>query len=236
MNATNRYNTIKNIFGGLAGMSLIILIHEMGHFLFAHLFGVPTPVFSLGFGPAICKIPLGQTVFQISLLPLGGYVEMDEKVLASLSYLPKMLIIFAGVLFNFIFAYAVLLYFSIRNQSTLKKTLFNTITPDQSEELTEENRVMGPIGIINLIGKSLAINPKLFLFVLGVLSLNIGLLNILPLPFFDGGKAFIITIETIVGAPIAPTILWLISTIFLALFLLFVTRVSINDIKQLFKR
>src|SRR5260221_1517420 len=135
MNTTHRYNAIKNIFGGLAGISLIILIYEMGHFLFAHLFGVPTPVFSIGFGPALCQFPIGQTMFQISLLPFGGYVEIDDKVLTSLSYLPKMLIIFAGGLFNFIFAYAVLLYFSIRNRSTLKKTLFNTITPDHHEEL-----------------------------------------------------------------------------------------------------
>ncbi len=227
---------MRNIIGGLAGISLIILIHEMGHFLFAHLFGVPTPVFSIGFGPAICSMPIGQTMFQISLLPFGGYVEIDEKILATLPYLPKMLIIFAGVLFNFIFAYAILLYFSIRNDTTLKNTLFNTITPAQSEELKEENRIIGPIGIINLIGNSLAINPRLFWFVLGVLSLNIGLLNILPLPFFDGGKAFVITIETITGTTIAPTVLWLISTIFLALFLLLVTRVTINDIKQLFKK
>jgi regulator of sigma E protease len=227
---------MKNIFGGLAGISLIILIHEMGHFLFAHLFGVPTPVFSIGFGPALYAFSIGQTVFQISILPFGGYVEMNEEVLASLPYLSKMLIIFGGVLFNFIFAYAILLSYSIRNQSNLKHTLFNTITPDQSEQLQQENRVMGPIGIINLIGNSLAIDSHLFWFVLAVLSLNIGLLNILPLPFFDGGKAFLITIETITGTTIAPTTLWLVSTIILALFLLCVARATINDIKQLFKK
>jgi membrane-associated protease RseP (regulator of RpoE activity) len=236
MNTTNRCNTIKNIFGGLAGISLIILIHEMGHFLFAHLFGVPTPIFSIGFGPALFAYSIGQTTFQISMLPFGGYVEINEAILANLPYFAKMLIIFAGVLFNFIFAYAVLLYFSIRNHSTLKQTLSNTITKDQSHELQQENRVIGPIGIINLIGKSLTIDSHLFWFVLAILSLNIGLLNILPLPFFDGGKAFIITLETITGTTIAPTTLWLVSTVFLALFLLFVTRVSINDIKQLFKK
>jgi regulator of sigma E protease len=236
MNTTNRYNAIKNIFGGLAGISLIILIHEMGHFLCAHLFGVATPVFSIGFGPALCQFPLGQTMFQISLLPFGGYVEMDETTLAGIPYFAKMLIVFAGIFFNLIFAYIVLMYYSIQRGTSLKHTLFNTITPDQQEELHTENRVMGPIGIINLIGTSLTINPKLFWFMLAILSLNIGLLNILPLPFFDGGKALIITIETIMGVTIAPTVLWLVSTIFLALFLLFVTRVSINDIKQLISK
>lgn len=227
---------MKNIFGGLAGISLIILIHEMGHFLCAHLFGVPTPLFSIGFGPALLQVPFGQTMFQISLLPFGGYVEIDEAILAKLPYFAKMLIMFAGILFNFIFAYAILLYFSIRNQTTLKQTLLNTITQEQKEELQQENRVIGPIGIINLIGKSLTINPRLFWFILAILSLNIGLLNILPLPFFDGGKALIITIETITGTKIAPTILWFVSTVTLTIFFLLIARVTTNDIKALFRK
>src|SRR5579862_1867178 len=227
---------MKKILGGLLGISLIILIHEMGHFLCAHLFGVPTPLFSIGFGPALYVKAIGQTVFQISLLPFGGYVEIDEKMLATLPYLAKMLIIFGGVLFNFIFAYAILLYYSIRNHTSLKQTLFNTITPDETEQLHQKNGVMGPIGIINLIGRSLAINSHLFWFILAILSLNIGILNILPLPFFDGGKACIITIETITGSTINPTVLWVISTTVLALFMLVITRVTINDIKQLLKK
>jgi membrane-associated protease RseP (regulator of RpoE activity) len=227
---------IKNIIGGLAGLSLIILIHEMGHFLFAHYFGVPTPIFSIGFGPALYAHTFGQTMFQISLLPFGGYVDIDEKILASLPYFAKMLIIFGGVLFNFIFAFVILFYYSIRNQTSLKQTLFTTITPDQTEQLHQENRVIGPIGIINLIGKSLTIDTRLFWFMLAILSLNIGLLNILPLPFFDGGKAFIITIETITGTTIPATALWLVSSIVLAFFMLFVMRVTVSDIKQLLKK
>lgn len=236
MNTTNYSNSIKNIFGGLGGISLIILIHEMGHFLFAQFLGVPTPIFSIGFGPALYALSIGQTTFQISLLPFGGYVTINEEILTNLPYFSKMLIIFGGIIFNLIFAYTILLYYSLRNQSSLKQTLFNTITAEQNQELQQENRIIGPIGIINLIGKSLAINSHLFWFVLAILSLNIGLLNILPLPFFDGGKAFIFTIEAVTGTTIAPTTLWLISTIIFALFLLFITRITINDIKQLLKK
>ncbi|MCJ7827805.1 site-2 protease family protein, partial [Patescibacteria group bacterium] len=94
-------------------LSVLILIHELGHFLCAHYFGVPTPVFSLGFGPALIKIPCGNTLFQIALLPFGGYVELDEAVLAIQPYLPKLAIMLAGILFNFIFTYAILSYFSL---------------------------------------------------------------------------------------------------------------------------
>lgn len=239
MNQTMRTGSIKKllyILGGLGGISLIILIHEMGHFLFAQFFGVPTPVFSLGFGPALYEFPLGQTIFKVALLPFGGYVEMDEQALANLSYLPKMLILFAGILFNLIFASIILLYYSIRNQSTLLYTITNTLTPSQQASDTESQQdtvVIGPIGIISMIGKSLATNPKLYWFMLAILSLNMGLFNILPLPFFDGGKAFIITLETIMGKTIPPTALWLVSTAILALFILFITRITIDDIKRL---
>jgi membrane-associated protease RseP (regulator of RpoE activity) len=239
MNQTRRTGSIKNllyILGGLGGVSLIIIIHEMGHFLFAKFFGVATPIFSLGFGPALFSFPIGQTVFTVALLPFGGYVEMDPAGFAELSYFPKILILSAGILFNLIFAYIILLYYAIRNKCTMKNTITNTITAPQTAEQTEsspENMAIGPVGIISMIGKSLAINPQLYWFILAILSLNMGLFNILPLPFFDGGKAFIITLETIMGKTIPQTALWLVSTAFLALFILFITRVTIHDIRRL---
>jgi len=228
----------KLLYGiaGLAGISLIILIHEMGHFLFAQLFGVPTPSFSLGFGPPLFAIPIGQTIFKVALLPFGGYVEMDQEALAKLSYLPKMLIVFAGIFFNLIFAYAILLYYAIRNKTTLISTITSTIKPHQTtdqETAQPENTIIGPVGIISMIGKSIAIDPHLYWFILAILSLNMGLFNIIPLPFFDGGKALIYSIEALTGTIIPPTILWLISTLFLAFFMLFIARVTMNDIKRL---
>src|SRR5690242_20639897 len=91
------------ILAGLAGLSLVILVHEAGHFIFAHIFNVPTPIFSLGFGPALLEIPYKETIFQLSLIPFGGYVEMNSEILAQQNYLPKMLIMFGGILFNIIF-------------------------------------------------------------------------------------------------------------------------------------
>ena len=225
--------------GGLGGISLIILIHEMGHFLFAKFFNVPTPVFSLGFGPALFAFQIGQTVFKVALLPFGGYVEMDQDILAQLPYFPKMLIIFAGILSNLIFAYGILLYYAIRKQSTLKHTIMSSIMPHQLADQAPaqpENTIIGPIGIISMIGKIIAINPQRFWLILAILSLNMGLFNILPLPFFDGGKAFIITIETLTGKTIPATALWIVSTVLLTLFILLVTKVTINDIKRLISK
>ena len=54
----------------------LVFFHELGHFLFARLFGVRVEVFSIGFGPKLFNIKRGDTVYAISLIPLGGYVKM----------------------------------------------------------------------------------------------------------------------------------------------------------------
>lgn len=236
----NKAKKLLYLISGLGGISLIILIHEAGHFLFAKLFNVPTPLFSIGFGPALYSYSIRQTIFKVCLIPFGGYVEMDQEVFVQLTYLPKLLIIMAGIFFNLIFAYAILFFYSTRNKSTLKKTLMDVIKPSSSTKQTtlesNNNNVIGPIGIINMIGKSLAINSQYFWLMLAIISLNIGLFNILPLPFFDGGKALILTIETVIGMIIPPTALWFISTILFVLFMLCIMQITVNDIKQLFKK
>ena len=97
-------------------LGLLIFIHELGHFLMARLFGVKVEVFSLGFGPKILKYKKRDTVYCLSLLPLGGYVKMfgdnpleevpDSEKSKGFLYkkVPaKWLIAFAGPLMNFIF-------------------------------------------------------------------------------------------------------------------------------------
>ncbi|MDG2149052.1 MAG: RIP metalloprotease RseP [Planctomycetota bacterium] len=58
------------------GISLLIFVHEAGHFLAARLFKVRVEVFSLGFGPRLFGWNHGDTDYRISAFPLGGYVKM----------------------------------------------------------------------------------------------------------------------------------------------------------------
>ncbi len=57
-------------------ISLLIVVHELGHFLLARLFGVRVLSFAIGYGPKIFSTSLGVTEFSIRILPLGGYVKM----------------------------------------------------------------------------------------------------------------------------------------------------------------
>jgi len=60
----------------LLGLSLLITIHELGHFIVAKIFGVYCHEFSIGMGPAIFSKKKGETKYSLRWLPIGGYVSM----------------------------------------------------------------------------------------------------------------------------------------------------------------
>jgi regulator of sigma E protease len=60
-------------------ISVLIFIHEMGHFAFAKIFGVKVLTFSIGFGPKLIRIRGKETEYCIGILPLGGFVKMLEE-------------------------------------------------------------------------------------------------------------------------------------------------------------
>lgn len=108
----------------LVVLGILIFFHEFGHFLVARLFGVGVEKFSLGFGPRLFGRRIGLTDYRLSLIPLGGYVKMvgeepDEALDPGLipqsfthkSVLQRMLIVFAGPLFNILLA--VVIFFAI---------------------------------------------------------------------------------------------------------------------------
>src|SRR5205814_7414412 len=99
------------------GLGFVIFIHELGHFLAAKWCDVHVLTFSIGFGPALpgCSYKKGETTYKLSLLPLGGYVNMvgegtdaDEsedypRSFKNKSVGQRMAIISAGVVMNVLF-------------------------------------------------------------------------------------------------------------------------------------
>ena len=58
---------------------LLIFVHELGHFVVAKLSGITVLQFTIGFGPAIFKKQIGETLYAVRLLPLGGAVMMQGE-------------------------------------------------------------------------------------------------------------------------------------------------------------
>ena len=229
---------MKKIIIGIAGLGIVILVHEFGHFIFAKLFNVVTPVFSIGFGPALISISIKNTLFQIALLPFGGYVELDPVSLNAQPYFAKLMIMLGGIIFNILFAYSILWIIKLQRKtydtengistySNLKKQLSHIL-----ETTHQKRNIIGPIGIINILGTSFMNNHYLFWFILAIISINIGLFNIIPLPFLDGGKILFYTIQAITKQQISETSFSYFSLLLLGLFILLFILISVSDIKQ----
>lgn len=60
-------------------VSVLVFVHELGHFALAKAFGVKVLTFSLGFGPKLVTLRGRETEYCIGLLPFGGFVNMLEE-------------------------------------------------------------------------------------------------------------------------------------------------------------
>src|SRR6266850_1506975 len=106
---------VINILAVTVVLGVMIIFHELGHFLAAKAFGVRVEQFSLGFGKRLFGVVYGETDYRVNLLPLGGYVKMSgEAISDSLTGEPwefqskprwqRFIIALMGPLFNFILA------------------------------------------------------------------------------------------------------------------------------------
>ncbi len=68
---------LTKIIAGLVMLSVLVVIHEFGHFIVARLFKIGVPVFSVGMGPRIAGFEYNGTDYRLSALPIGGYVMMS---------------------------------------------------------------------------------------------------------------------------------------------------------------
>ncbi len=67
---------LGNIIAMVIMLGVLIIIHELGHFVTAKLFGVKVKTFSVGFGKKLFGFQRGETEYRVSMIPLGGYVAL----------------------------------------------------------------------------------------------------------------------------------------------------------------
>ncbi len=104
-------------------LSILILVHELGHFWAAKKFGLLVEEFGIGFPPRIWGKKIGETIYSINWLPFGGFVKIygenrEDKIekseisqpngsFSSLPVWKRGIILFAGVFMNFIFGWLI---------------------------------------------------------------------------------------------------------------------------------
>lgn len=348
---------------GFLGMGFLIGFHELGHFLFAKLFKIRVPSFSLGFGPRLLTKKIGETDFSISAIPFGGYVEIagaaevgqgeqkdafatDKESFATKPFYQQLLVMLGGIMFNLAFAYIAMIIIcmtgipktplmqnhfisAIHSDSPAAKSELmvgdriiainkeevganiqkiqqiiqplalkeTTIVIERdgkqiikdiiigSKELETEtvgilgvefdfsptppassfkdavmmgiamcntwikntfagfstlfsrkglNQVAGPVAIIAMTVKGAAAGWQIFLLLLTIISINLAVLNLIPLPVFDGGQILFYGIEALIGRSLPHKIREYIHIATWIMLIIFFIYLTTQDISRIF--
>lgn len=357
---------IKTLLLFLLMLMVITLVHELGHFIFAKIFGVYVNEFSIGMGPKLICKKGKETIYSLRAFPIGGFVSMAgeddkenlnevekpdfevpfERTLNGINPLKKIIVMVAGVFMNFLLAIAVmsLTFLSVGFYNKAAKPIINTVVDDypaykaglkENDEiikmsfdngykiepkdfsevsnffslydgngnvhltikrdneildinikpiLNEEgtyvigiqsspyevvevnvsncislsldyllsvtklilvsllglfrgvglNNMSGPVGIYNVTSEAVSYGAASYMSLIALISLNVGIFNLLPLPIFDGGRIFITIIEVICGKKLDKKVENAIMSASIVILLMLLLFVTFKDISKLF--
>ncbi len=96
------------------------------------------------------------------------------------------------------------------------------------------SQLSGPVGIFSVVGSTVSDGIMNLIYLTAFLSINVGFINLLPLPAFDGGHILFIIIEKIKGSPVKPETENMIHTIGLFLLMILMVVITFQDILRLF--
>lgn len=231
-------------------LGFLIFIHEGGHFITAKLCNIKVNQFAIGFGPEIISKEKGETKYALRAIPLGGFVSMegeeesssDERAFNKASILKRILIVIAGAMVNIIFG--LIVYFLLAIIISGKFDAACKATWGFSEALVESVKMLftgqvgaddltGPVGISELVSKTSGI--KEYLYVMSVISVSLGITNLLPIPALDGGKIVLLIIEGIRRKPVSDKIQIQLQLIGFSIIIGLSIFVTYNDIIKIFK-
>ena len=230
-------------------LGFLIFIHEGGHFLTAKLCNVKVNQFSIGFGPEIWKFEGKETKYALRLIPLGGFVSMegeekessDERAFNKISIIKRICIVSAGALTNIIFGFIVYMILALVVYKNMTDALF--AVKEFGLSLVESIKMIftghismkdltGPVGISGVISKTETIFQ--YVYMISIISVSLGITNLLPIPALDGGKIVLLIIEAIRKKPLKENTEITIQLIGFSVIIVLSIFVTYNDIHKIF--
>ncbi|MBN2476780.1 MAG: site-2 protease family protein [Pirellulales bacterium] len=190
-------------------LGLLILIHELGHFLAARWVGIPVRRFSVGFGPRVWGMKRAETEYWLSAIPLGGYVlpaVEDEHEYFRIPLRKRLAFAAGGPLANLLlpvplFAAMNVLGGGLSAGGVLVAPVLQTgemlgrLVASIPQLFARPEAVSGVVGIVVEGGGFIGSDPVRALQFAVLLSLNLAVLNMLPIPMLDGGKIVLHLLE-----------------------------------------
>lgn len=173
----------------------VATVHEFGHFFVSKLFKVQVNEFAIGFGPKIFQKKIGETMYSLRCIPLGGYCAIEgedgnsesEHSFANIGWYKKILILVAGVFMNAVLAIVIFLSIAFSyNTATTKITSFS------------ENSVLEKAGV--QIGDTInAINGKKTTILSDITNKDVSYGESVTVEYLHNGELKSITLDNTVN-------------------------------------
>jgi membrane-associated protease RseP (regulator of RpoE activity) len=174
-----------SVLAAIAVLALLIVVHELGHFIAARSQGIHVNRFSLGFGPILWKYQGPETEYAVRAFPLGGFVGFpdddpdsnippnDPNLLGNRPILDRAIVISAGVIANLIFAYFLLVTqvatVGVQEFNPQPGVLIPTVATEVSSAAVKAGIKPGDV-ILAVDGKPLGASPEALPFVRQVIQ------------------------------------------------------------------
>ena len=329
--------------------SVVIMIHELGHFIMAKASGIKVNEFSIGMGPQLFGKKVGDTEYSVRALPIGGFVAMEgedeesdaEGAFNSVPVQNRIGVVVAGAVMNMILGFLVLLFLTGRQSAITSRTVHSfyegamtqqtglmvddeiiaingrkcyiandiiyefartqngvadfTVIRDgkkvELEDVTFEtyvdeetglkqmvidfvvypvektlpnmvkeaanwtvsiarmvflslvdlvtgnvpiNQMSGPVGIVSTISDAVSYGLESVLMILAMITINLGVFNLLPFPALDGGRLVFLLLELVRGKPVDQKYEMWVNGAGMLILLAFMVFVTFSDITRLF--
>lgn len=232
-------------------LNLLIGVHELGHFIAAKLSKVSVDEFSLGMGHAIFSKSYKGTIYSIRWILIGGYVKLNEDEYLKSDWWKQIIILFAGVVFNFIFAvFGAWIYIwlsDIINVGLIKgiflgfNLAFSMVTQIFTAVIdifktVDITAFAGPVGVVETISTFVNSGFINAIEIFTVLNINLFVMNLLPIPMLDGGQIVLILIKKLFKRNEMPKFETIWNFIGLAILGIILFMALKNDVTSLFFR
>ena len=342
-------NFFTNFVVSMLVFSIVIVIHELGHFVVAKKSDIKVNEFSVGMGPKIASIKKGETAYSLRALPIGGYVAMEgedeesesEDSFSKAPVANRIAVVVAGAVMNLVLGFAILVFMVSQQDVITSKTVslfhenamtqqtglqvndkiiavngkrcyiandiitefyytedgridFTVIRDDEVIELedvtfktyTDENgvqqlvldfyvypvektvvsvvreaanwtisyarlifsslvdmisgnvainQISGPVGMVSVISEATSKGWEPVFNIMALITINLGVFNLVPFPALDGGRLVFLLIEFVRGKPINPKYEIWVNTAGMIFLLGFMAMVTFSDITRLIR-